>query len=109
MKNLIVFILLSVFIISCGTHTGDPNIDNISFGEAWKHVSGYASYWVWLFLSIIPSVVYILYLVVDKDSQLSLPIAFVCLAIFAFGMLYAPAECATNTTIEQAARGVFIR
>lgn len=105
----LLFILLTIGLASCGKTTGDPTVDNITFSQAWGHVAGFASYWVWLLLSIIPAVIYIFYVIVNKDAELKLPILFVVLAIFLFGLLYAPAECAANTTIEQAARGVFIR
>lgn len=106
---LLFFILLTIGLASCGKTTGDPTVDNITFGQAWAHVATFGSYWVWLFFSAVPVVIYVVYLVVNKNSELKLPILFALLAIFLFGLLYAPAECAANTTIEQAARGVFIR
>jgi hypothetical protein len=105
----LLFMLLTIGLASCGKTTGDPMIDNITFSQAWGHVAGFASYWVWLILSAVPLVLYIAYIIVDKNSELKLPILAALLAIFLFGLLYAPAECAANTTIEQAARGVFIR
>lgn len=108
-KNGAAIVVLALLLASCGTQTGDPNVDTISFSQAWSHVAGFTSYWVWLFLSVLPTVVYVMYLIVNKDSQLNLILLFVCLALLMAGMLYAPAECAANTTIEQAARGVYIR
>ncbi len=105
----IVFLFMAIGLSSCGKTTGDPLVDTITFGQAWAHVAGFTSYWIWLVLSAFPLIVYILYLIKDKESQLQLPILFVCVALFAAGLLYAPAECAANTTLEQAARGVFIR
>ncbi len=105
----LLFILLTIGLASCGKTTGDPTVDNITFSQAWGHVAGFASYWVWLALSALPLIGYIIYLIKDKNSELKLPVLFVVLAIFLFFLLYDPAECAANTTIEQAARGVFIR
>jgi len=105
----LIFMLLTIGLASCGSTTGDPNIDTITFSQAWDHVTSFSSYWWWLAGSAVPLIGYIIYLVKYKNSQLSLPILFVCLAILAAGILYAPAECAANTTIEKASRGVFIR
>lgn len=108
-KNGAAIVVMALLLASCGSSTGDPFKDTISFGEAWGHVAGFASYWIWLVISVIPAVIYILHVIVNKDSELKLPVLFVVLAIFLFGLLYAPAECAANTTIEQASRGVYIR
>lgn len=114
----LVFAVLSVALMSCGSTTGNPLVDKISFGQAWGHVVTFGSYWQWLGLSFIPVVAYALYLIgawpfktinPNKDAEISGFIVFVCVALVAAALLIPPAECAANTTIEQAARGVFIR
>ena len=105
----LLFLLLTVGLMSCGSQTGDPNVDNISFGQAWAHVAGFASYWVWLFLAFLPMAGYILYLILNKNSEAKSWLLFAVIGLFLFALLAPPAECAVNTTIEHAARGVFIR
>lgn len=107
--NVLIFAVLSVALMSCGTTTGDPTVDNIGFSEAWKHVAGFTSYWVWLILAAIPLIVYIGYLIVNGNAVPNHWIIFALLALFLFAMLMPPGECAANTTVEQAARGVYIR
>lgn len=114
----LLFLLLSVGLMSCGSTTGDPFRDNITFGQAWGHVIGFTSYWVWFGLSFIPGIAYVMYLSgfgpfkslnPDKDVDANSFIVFICVALIAAALLIPPAECAANTTIEQASRGVFIR
>lgn len=105
----LVFILLTIGFASCGKTTGDPYVDNITFGQAWGHVAKFASYWWWLAGSIVPLAAYLLYLGFNKNSRANSWLLFGFIGLFLFALLMPPGECAANTTIEQAARGVFIR
>lgn len=117
-KNGAAIVVMALLLASCGSTTGDPFRDNITFGQAWGHVIGFTSYWVWLGLSFIPGIAYCLYMAgvwpfhtlnPKKEAEIKGIIVFVCVALIAAALLIPPAECAANTTIEQASRDVFIR
>jgi hypothetical protein len=107
MKNLIVFALCSMFLISCGGAGQKPD-DYITFGQAWNHVSESGAYWVWVGISGALLLGYILGVAFGKIEELKLPLLGLLIGFLAFCLFMRPCEVAANTTVEQAARGVFI-
>lgn len=111
MKKLIFFAVSAMFLMSCGGAGQNPD-DYITFGQAFNHVSESSSYWIFSIVTTIVMVGYWVYAIKANKSGadgrgLAL-IAFVITAACLFAWLFRPAEVAANTTVEQAARGVFI-
>jgi len=109
MKKLISFFLFAVLLTSCGGAGVDPS-DNITWGTAFNHVSQSFSYWLWIIITVAAAAVYIFKITSSKEGwDLGRTIVlFVLLALLMTALMVRPSEVAANTTVEQAARGVFI-
>lgn len=109
MKKLIPFLLLAVLFTSCGSAGSNPS-DYISWGEAFNHVSKSFSYWLWIIISggAVGTYVFIVSKSKDGWNAGKTVILFVLLALLLTSIMVRPSEVAANTTVEQAARGVFI-
>jgi hypothetical protein len=112
MKNIILFALCATLLMSCGG-AGHLPTDNVSWGQAFGHVSH--SFWYWFF-AVITFIVLAVNFYFSLESyakgeidggQFALRLI-VCLVIFAFAFLFRPCEVAANTTVEQAARNHWI-
>lgn len=108
MKQLL-FLLTIILLASCGGAGVQPT-DNITWGTAFNHVSQSFSYWLWVFLALIAAAAYVWAITKSKDGWTHgrVLILFVALALLMASIMYLPSEIAVNTTVEQAARGVFI-
>ncbi len=108
MKQLL-FLLSIVLLASCGGAGVQPT-DNITWGTAFNHVSQSFYYWLWVVLAVAAAVAYVWAITTSKDgwNQTRVLILFVALALVMASIMYLPSEIAANTTVEQAARGVFI-
>jgi hypothetical protein len=111
MNKVTVFILSAFMLTSCDSH--DKPTDNISFGQAWGYSFGLGAYWIWLILAVAALLVggYLLKKVhaAGKWSGGHTAIVAVLVALVFAALLATPASIAANTTVEQAARGVYIR
>jgi hypothetical protein len=112
MKKLLLFSLCAVLLMSCGGAGHDPS-DNITWGQAFNHVSHSFTYWLFviitgLFLLLVTLGSVIQYKKGEIDGSAFAKRVFVALVIFAFAFFMRPCEVAANTTVEQAARGVWI-
>lgn len=110
MKKLILFSLFTMFLMSCGTTTGDPEVDTISIGLAFSIVSKSWSYW--LFIAI-PVVVFGYYIYRKSKSDdgwagTSLLPIFGFVAVIMFAIFFRPCEIAANTSIAAYQRGNII-
>ena len=106
MKKLLGFFALVIVLASCskGVAPDEP----IGLSAAFAYCAGLTSYWVWGIATtlVVGVVLYLYFKKVDKKSNFVL---FAAIALIAAAWLYAPSEVAWNTTVEQAARGVYIR
>ena len=109
MKQLFFYFTAILLLTSCGG-TGIEPTDNITWGQAFSHVSGSFGYWLWVFVAFTALVVYIGIITKSKEgwNQGKVLVLFLFLALFMFSVMYLPSEIAANTTVEQAARGVYI-
>jgi hypothetical protein len=112
MNKVTVFILSAMMLTSCDSH--DKPTDNISFGQAWGHAATAGGYWVGVILALLLCGAggYFLKRNYNKTQNWSgghSAIAVVILALLLVAILVPPASIAANTTVEQAARGVYIR
>lgn len=111
MKKLILFAFTAMFLMSCGG-AGQQPTDYITFGQAFNHVSQSFTYWLFVVLTTAGTGLFFYKAIQANKSGadgrgLAL-LAFVFIVLTAFAWLYRPCEVAANTTVEQAARGVFI-
>jgi len=86
----------------------------ISFGEAWRYVSSFPSYWIWIgafIVALIAGLIIIEKLAIKMNRELN-TVKLVWVIVFSFLIMGAifknPTNIAQNTTKEQAARGVYI-
>lgn len=107
MKKLLLFSICAILLMSCGGAGVDPS-DNITFGQAFSKVSRSFSYWLWIVIACLPLVVYLGITLWGKVEEFKLPILFVLVAVLLIAIFMRPCEVAANTTVEQAARGVYI-
>lgn len=112
MNKVTLFILTMLTLTSCDSH--DKPTDNISFGQAWGYAATFGSYWLWLVLALLGcgAAGWFLQRNYSKSQNWSggqTAIVVVLLALFLAALLATPASIAANTTVEQAARGVYIR
>ncbi len=107
MKKVILFSLMAMFLMSCGGAGQQPD-DYITFGRAWNHVAQSAGYWVFIVIALALVGGYILAAVKGWIETFSLPLMFALVGFLLFAIFFRPCEVAANTTVEQAARGVFI-
>jgi hypothetical protein len=113
MKNLLSFILVSIFIItltSCGqAASGDSTV---SLGTGFLVAFQQPGYILWLLVATAVSGVGFYKVIKSlQDGPGSVGHAFaifILICIFLFALLYTPVGVATNTTIEQYSRGVII-
>lgn len=117
MKNLsssiiMIAILVSALLSSCssGVNPDDP----IGLPAAFTYCATLVSYWVWVIIGTIVSAValylnYKWYKAEGKILVWHIIILFLSLCLLLFSWGYAPSEVAWNTTVEQAARGVYLR
>lgn len=112
MKTLILFVMASIFLMSCG---GDAHLptDNITWLQAWHHVAHSFVYWLFVVITL-AALVYVtsISIVAYRNGELdggAFTFRFLILMVlFASALLIRPCELAENTTVEQAARGVWI-
>lgn len=105
--NAVILLFITIALASCGGNGVVPD-DYISWGQAFDHVSKSFSYWLFILLAAAPMVYYVWSVVKGKVETFSLPLMFVFLVLIALAIFMRPSEVAANTTVEQAARGVFI-
>jgi len=109
MKNLLLFTLCALFLMACGTHgTGDPERDTISIGTAFGIVAKSWSYWVFIFLSLLPAAYYLMQYYRGKIEEVDLKVLFGCLVLISFAVFFRPCEIAANTSITAFNRGNII-
>lgn len=111
MKYLL-FILCSFVLFSCDSHSA-PN-DNISFGQSWSYAWTLPGYYIWVIIAVIGGAIAGYFLKKDYEKKGGwsgghTAILVVIVVGLAAALLAAPASIAANTTVEQAARGVYIR
>ena len=107
------FALVFLFALtSCGG-AGKLPTDNITIGQAFNHVAQSTGYWFWIvFIGIITVVAG--YFLIKKYNDLDIEggqfalYAVLLIAVNLFTWLFRVCEVATNTTVEQAARGGWI-
>lgn len=112
MKKLFLFAMFSIFLMSCGG-AGQQPTDNITWGQAFNHVSHSLSYWLFIIIAAGVAVyggwkIYKAYDAKDIDGGLFVMYAFLILALNLTVWLVRPSEVAANTTVEQMLRGVYI-
>lgn len=109
MKQLFFYLTAILLLTSCGG-TGIEPTDNITWGTAFNHVAQSFGYWLWVFIAFTAVVVYVGLITKSKDgwNQSRVLVLFLFLALLMFAIMYLPSEIAANTTVEQAARGVYI-
>lgn len=108
-------ICFSVLVGSSQTFQANtPGSKNISLGQAWTHVAtvNSGSYWFWLSIATVvligAAIGIIKYLQTGTFTLGVAGIAFAALFFFFAALLMRPAEVAANTSVDQAARGVYI-
>ncbi len=107
MKKTIVFALCAILLMSCGG-AGQLPTDNVTFGQAWNHVSQSFSYWLWLVVAVVASAIAI-YKKSKSENTDGIHVYYGLAALFILlTLLVRPCEVAANTTVEQAARGAWI-
>ena len=89
-------------------------METISIFKAFGEVMSHGSYWLWLFMALaVCAATYFFVLKEDIEkggwTMYTILISFACIVLFFAALLIAPCEMAANTTVEQAARGVYIR
>jgi len=111
MKNLKIFavtVFMMLFFTSCekGVNPHDP----VGMSVAISHCAESAAYWIFGILVTLAGLfgAYKMKKLYDKDGTFSPLLAFGILAAILFVWLYRPSEIAWNTTVEQAARNVWI-
>lgn len=116
LKNfrVLIFLLIStLFIASCKDGT-QPN-DNISFGHAFRYCTSLFWYWFWVVIAVVlggGGIYFGLWRNYQKKQDWSgghSVVLFIIVALIFAAFLATPASVAANTTVEQAARGVYIR
>lgn len=112
MKQLIFLFMTCLFLASCGG-AGQLPTDYITFGQAFSHCASTGSYWLWVGIALLVSGVtlFFLFRAYGKSQDWSggyTLVLFACVVILFLAFLMRPAEVAANTTVEQAARGVYI-
>lgn len=113
MKRLLFFLLGLTTLMSCAGPVVHGE-QTISFGQAWSHAFTLTSYKVTLVLAGVAAGLGVFWIYKDYSKRqtttiVHIIVGFIALAILLAALLYAPAEMAANTTVEQAARGVYIR
>jgi hypothetical protein len=112
MKSLLLFALCSILIMSCDGNSHVP-MHNVPWGDAWLHVAHSFSYWLFTIITFLVLVVVTYKSIVeyksgDLESESLALRMIIVIAAFAFALLFRPCEVAVNTTVEQAARGVWL-
>lgn len=105
------FLLASFFVMfltSC--EVGVLPTDDIGLPAAFAHCAGSVSYWVWgvLCTLVVAFIGYKMYLSYTREGKFTPLLAFILLAGLLFVWMYRPSELAWNTTVEQAAKGIWI-
>lgn len=110
MKNwkILLFILFAGLLASCSAGTAPG--DDVGLSAAFAHCATLTSYWVWgiIVTLIVAFAIYFMIKNYQKTGSFSALLMFVLLAALLFVWFYRPSELAWNTTVEQAARGVWI-
>jgi hypothetical protein len=106
--------IASLFLLaSCGG-AGEKPTDNITFGQAWKYAWSLPAYWVWVVIALVGGIAVAYFLRKDYQKKQNwsgghMGVLVVAVALILAAFLATPASIAANTTVEQAARGVYIR
>lgn len=112
MKKLFQFLLMAMVAIVFASCEKSENLDGkIGLVEGFKYCFSQTSYIVWLIVAIIAVAVGFLLMVKNykKTGSFNNWLAFILIAILLSAIFIAPEEVGRNTTVEQAARGVYIR
>ena len=106
--NYLLAALFLGFLSSCDA--GTLPTDAVGLSAAFGHCAQSASYWVWglIVTAGIGFGAYEMKKAYDRDGSFSPALAFAGAALLLFVWCYRPSELAWNTTVEQAARGVWI-
>ncbi len=109
---MLLFLIVIMLLISCGGK-GQLPTDNITWGQAFNHVSESYGYWVFVIIGAILAlgVGFKLYTGYKKGNLSGMQVTLWGFGVLAFNLcawLIRVSEVAANTTVEQAARGVFI-
>lgn len=109
MKKMLLFSMFAIVFMSCGGSGQHPD-DYITWGQAFNHVAHSFSYWFFIAVTVLAVAAYIIIVSKSDDgwNQGRVLVLFVLLALFLMALLMRPSEVAANTTVEQAARGVYI-
>lgn len=109
LKDIIIFALCSLFLMSCGGAGQLPD-DNITWGTAFAHVSHSFGYWIFIiiFALVLGYYIYSVQKARNGWTGKEFLIAFGIFAALMIAIFIRPSEVAANTTVEQAARGVWI-
>lgn len=109
MKRL--FYLIAVVLIFSGCFKGTEPSDPIGMAAAFSYCATLPSYWVWGVMGTAVAAVILLFVFkrYNLTGKINPWFVFVALAILSAAWCFAPSTVAWNTTVEQAARGVYIR
>lgn len=93
---------------SCGN--GGTPYENVGLAAAFGHVASTGSYWAGIAFAIVlcAGIVYAMYQSYQKGGDINIVLVALVVAILMFAVMMRPCELAVNTTVEQAARGVWI-
>jgi len=99
---------LVMFLTSCDV--GVLPTDNVGLPAAFAHCAQSGAYWVWgiIITSIAGFGAWKMKKAYDKDGTFSPLLVFALAVVLLLAWCYRPSELAWNTTVEQAARGVWI-
>lgn len=102
---------MAFFLMSCGGSGQHPE-DFITWGQAFQHVSHSFGYWLFVVTTTL-LLAFVIAAVIKANKQgqdganLSV-FVFIALVLCLCAWFIRPSEIAANTTVEQAARGIFI-
>lgn len=86
-----------------------PN-DNVGLSAAFGHVTSTGSYWLGIAIAVVIclGIVFGMWKSYQKGGDINTIFVALIVAIMMFAIMMRPCEIAVNTTVEQAARGVWI-
>lgn len=86
-----------------------PN-DEVGVAAAFGHVTTTGSYWVGIGIALVicAAIAFAMFKAYQKGGDINITFIAVIVAIMMFAILMRPCELGVNTSVEQAARGVWI-